>query len=222
MGKKCILGGIICLLVATIVLAFIHREEEILSDVFSSPSRMGEFELYGQNNIKFTFYKPVLSVGESEISKEMLKKVNFDPLINESEYDYNEKKIFVAEYEDKKSKDLIQHIQIQYFWEDGSFIIFSAYEVDEFDIDLIKEDLFGNQVTFYKQNDQKIVHIELTTNGALAYTYYLYNEEDNSISLMYTVANEIFTYKNGVLYHVAYTMNIDKNNLISTIDRFAN
>ncbi len=219
--KKIIIAMIVSvLLIAKLTSCSTDEHETIEGSGFVNPRQIGEFILYGKDDNTFEYYKPVSSVEESKIGSKLLSKVNFSPLENKNVFDYDEKLLFVVEHEDNKSGQIFQHLQLQYFSNDQDFIIFSAYEVMELDLDLINQDKFGNEINIYQLDNETAIQVELTTNMALTYHYYYYSEEDNSVNLVSTAVNEIYTYKDGILYHVAYTNEIDNDVLIDIFDRF--
>src|SRR5690606_27751736 len=75
-----------------------------------------------------------------------------------------------------------------------------------------KMDWVGNELK--KQHltgDLPIYQQVLTTNSALLYRYYEYDEADNKITVIGTAANEFYAYYDGYIYHVGYLIDREKN-----------
>lgn len=220
MGKKISMILIFVFLLGILTACYTGHEVISKGNVFANPRQFGEFALYGQYNNEFKFYKPVSKVEDSKAGNTLLNKVNFSPLDGKNIFDYDENLLFIVEHTDDESGDVLQHMQLQYISKDRLFIVFSAYEVKNFDLDLANQDMFGNQVNTYNLNDETVIQVLLTTNTALTYTYYTYNEKDSFVNLVNTAGNEIFTYKDGILYHVAYNIDIDNEVLFDVFERF--
>lgn len=53
-------------------------------------------------------------------------------------------------------------------------------------------------------DDIPIFHQVITTDGALTYRYYSFDEMEKRVGIVVTAANELYGYYNGYLYHVGY------------------
>ncbi|WP_066498220.1 hypothetical protein [Abyssisolibacter fermentans] len=231
MRKKFIV--FILTLVMVILVVSIQKNKEvqkIKEDVFASPRQLGEFILYGSKDNKFFYYKPVEDMNNiQKISRNLYEKINFMPIRDKKIFDYSSKEIYVVENKGKTEDETYQHVQIQYHKDGGNFIIFSAYEVRNFKDNFEnlkeqyikqKEDLFGNEVEILKlKDDMSYIHFKNTTCESLTYMYYKYNLDD-SITLVYTVGDEILTYKEGILYHIAFNIEINEDVLVKMLNTF--
>ncbi|GKX30677.1 hypothetical protein SH1V18_31570 [Vallitalea longa] len=225
MRRRMIVCSILVSLFLINVFVFCHKDNDgtYVGTTFADPHQISQFVLYGSDNNKFTIYEPVTSVEESKVGSDLLNKANFRPLKGKDIFDYDKNLLFVGEVEDE-SGDILQHIQQQYIVNDGwDFIIFSAYEIKGFNMDLYdkNKDIFGNKVNIYKINGEKVVQVELSNKG-LNYYYYIYDKEDkdNNLYMGVTRANEIFTYQNGILYYVAYTIDVENDTILDILDNF--
>lgn len=226
MNKRMVVCTILVSLFLVSVYVFCHKDNDgpYVGTMFADPHQIDQFVLYGSNNNEFTIYEPVTSVEESKVGSNLMKKVNFYPLKGKDIFNYDKDLLFVGEVEDK-SGDRLQHIQQQYLANDGrDFIIFSAYEIKDFNMDVYNKDKdnFGNKVNIYKINGNRVVQVEITSNKALGYYYYLYDKEDkdNYLHMCMSSANEIFTYQNGILYYIAYTMDIENDTILDIFNDF--
>ena len=77
---------------------------------------------------------------------------------------------------------------------------------DEFDTvgNELKKEFLKEDVPIYQQ--------VITTDSALLYSYYDYDEAENSVITVGTTANEMYTYYNGYVYHIGYLIDREKNN----------
>lgn len=97
------------------------------------------------------------------------------------------------------------------------FLIISITEVDEnplkgYDIS-DKYDSVGNKLKKETLTEDLSIYQQLiTTDSALLYRYYDYDEAKNSIGIVGTAANEIYAYYNGCIYHIGYLIIEEKNN----------
>lgn len=223
---------ILILVMVILVVSIIKSKEvkEIRGDVFASPRQLGQFILYGSKDNTFFYYKPVEDINNiQKISRNLYEKINFMPLRDKEIFDYSSKEIYVVENKGKTEDETYQHVQIQYHKDGGNFIIFSAYEVKDFkdnfetlkeQYEKQKEDLFGNEVIILKVKDgMSYIHFRNTSSESLTYMYYKYNLDD-SITLVYTAGDEILTYKEGILYHIAFNIEISEDVLVKMLNTF--
>lgn len=74
------------------------------------------------------------------------------------------------------------------------------------------KDLIGNElIQEMLPGDIPFFGQRLTTDSALIYTYYTYDKESNKVSTTATAANEFYTYKDGIIYHIGYLMDEEKS-----------
>ena len=85
----------------------------------------------------------------------------------------------------------------------------------------LEQDIAGNLVVDESLNDTTpLIHQIRTTNGGLVYTYFTYNEDANKINVTATAANELYTYYNGIIYHVGYNVDGDRDEVVSYVKEF--
>jgi hypothetical protein len=99
----------------------------------------------------------------------------------------------------------------------NEFFIVSVTKVEEnpltkYDFSKETSDTMGNELRReVLKDDIPIFHQIRTTDSALIYSYYGYDEEEEKVITMATAANELYGYYNGYLYHVGYLINGAKN-----------
>lgn len=97
-----------------------------------------------------------------------------------------------------------------------SFFIISVTEVGE---NPIKEYDFPEVVDSVGNELKKEILIDnvpifqqvLTTDSALLYRYYKYNEAEKKVTVVGTAANEFYSYYDGFVYHIGYSIDREKN-----------
>lgn len=106
------------------------------------------------------------------------------------------------------------------------FIVISAAKhfmnpLNNDSIENVEQDITGNVVVDELLNETTpLFHQILTTNGGLAYNYFTYDAEANKINVMKTLANELYTYYNGIIYHVGYNVDGDRDEVVSYVKEF--
>ncbi len=104
-----------------------------------------------------------------------------------------------------------EQVQFSYHGDSNQFFIITVTEVDEnplaqFNFPADGVDPVGNE--FRKEpliEDFLIYHQIITTNSALTYKYYRFDEKINQINIVVTRANELYSYYNGHVYHIGYS-----------------
>ena len=208
------------LLILIVVVSIVTWRMGRKQSTFANPHQFGQMALYGEENNDFCFQEPKSKFSEVSVSQSLASKINFPKDLNQ----YDELQTFIVGHKSKNGS-LLQHIQIQYFSKTGDFLVISAYEVME-GIDYgfinVSEDIFGNKVQHYSEDDYKVVSVELTQEKSLTSSYYIYNEESKEVNLLMTLANEMFTYKDHVLYHVMYTNQYEEIVVLDILNEFIN
>lgn len=169
-----------------------------------------------------SFYHP-LSFGEviKIIPDSMKDSVN---LINKSDLPFkvSEEIAYLVISQDERGN--VQHqVQFTYLNHDSygnpdEFVIISMTEAKEnpltkYDFSNEKYDTVGNELREEIIKDGILMyHQVITSNSALTYTYYDYNEEENLVTIVTTAANELYGYYNGHIYHVGYLIDGNKYN----------
>lgn len=171
-----------------------------------------------RENIKY--YKPVVS-DETESTLPEHVKTAINTIDSERlPFTVADEKAYLITFEDKNGKTKSQ-VQLSYLSksDDGQvedFFIISATDVDEnplknYDIS-DKYDSVGNELKKeILTEDLPIYQQVITTDSALLYTYYDYDEKKNSIVTVGTAANEFYAYYNGYVYHIGYLIDKEKN-----------
>lgn len=218
-----------------VVLVFSNRKSNRIKstsgNMFANPRQLGEFALYGSDENKFIYYRPLKDIKNTEqISRQLFEKINFEPLKDKETFDYDRKEIFLVENIGKATDKSFQHVQIQYHKEGEQFVIFSAYEVNNFEDDfrVLSEqyeeqglDLFGNEVNMIKlKEDRNCIYIKDTSPASLSYMYYKYDDEKDKITLVHSAGNEVLAFQDDILYHVAFNIRIKDEELIELLNTF--
>ncbi|WP_252503464.1 hypothetical protein [Sporosarcina sp. Marseille-Q4943] len=175
--------------------------------------------LKDRKNIKF--YKPLSmnEVSSSSLPDEM-KKVIHPVDLNRLPFEVNEEKVYFVTSTSKEGKEISQ-VQVNYLGKNeygntDNFFVISITESDRNPLeghDISDEvDSVGNKLKKERLTDNLPIYQQvLTTNSALLYRYYDYNEADNKIISVGTAANEFYAYYNGYIYHVGYLIDRQKN-----------
>lgn len=167
------------------------------------------------------FYKPITldAVALSNLPDEMKKM--FDLIDTETlPFEVNEEEVYFMTSENNEGTEINQ-VQVSYLGKDeyddvDRFFIMSITEADRnpllaYDV-VDKVDSIGNQLTKESlTEDLSIYHQVLTTDSALMYKYYDYDEKNKKVSTVGTAANELYAYYNGYIYHAGYLIGDEKN-----------
>lgn len=205
--------------------------KKVSGNGFANPRQLGEYLLYKNRENKFIYYEPVENIEDnSKIVENLFKKVNFNPIKEENDLNYSYKEIFLVENEVEEKNKRYQHVQVQYHSDGGRFLIFSAYEVEDFadDFQVLKEqykrereDLFGNEVEIFQLTDEvSCIYFKNTSQLSLNYMYYDYNREEETITLVNSAGNEILAYKDGILYDIAFNIELDYETITDLLNDF--
>ncbi len=85
----------------------------------------------------------------------------------------------------------------------------------------LTEDAVGNRVEQEMLDETTpLIHQIRTTNSALAYRYFTFDDEKNEMNVTQTGANELYTYYNGAIYHVGYNLKGDPEEIVSYVKEF--
>lgn len=161
-----------------------------------------------------THYKP-LSIDEMmNVAPDSIKKAVhiIDP--KNLPFEVKHQTAYLVTSKDKNG-NLQNQVQFTYvntneYNQTEEFYIISVTELDEnpldkYDFSKQQIDTVGNELR--KEiliDDIPIFHQVITTDGALIYQYYSYDEKQKQVSTVVTKANELYSYYNGHLYHVGY------------------
>lgn len=173
------------------------------------------FKEYDQQHIRqLTYFKPVSLATFTDANHVKLPKV-------------------ISPFEEAKAEVLAvndgMQTELQFTFSDDSnkeYIIISATKHfmnplnNEF-IENLEKDHVGNVVVDESLNETTpLIHQIRTTNGGLVYTYFTYDTDTNKINVTATTANELYTYYNGIIYHVGYEVEGDINEVVSYVKEF--
>jgi len=177
------------------------------------------FKDYDQQHIReLTYFKPVSLTEFTNANDVMLPKI-------------------IPPFEEAKAEVLAvndgMQTELQFTFSTGNlddpnkeFIIISAAKHfmnplnNEF-IENLEKDPVGNIVVDESLNDTTpLIHQIRTTNGGLVYKYFTYDTDANKINVTATTVNELYTYYNGVIYHVGYQAEGDINEVVSYVKEF--
>lgn len=172
-----------------------------------------------RENIKY--YRPIpLDELESSLPEQVKKAINIIDS-NKLPFTVDDVKAYLVTSKDENDK-IMNQVQLSYLSKSeynkvDDFYIISITEVDEnplkrYDIS-DKYDSVGNELKKeILTEDLPIYQQVITTNGALLYSYYNYDETKNSIVTVGTAANEFYAYYNGYIYHIGYLIDREKDN----------
>lgn len=166
------------------------------------------------------FYKPeeAQPFPPSILGEHQLPEKEIDPDL--LPFEVSEEHAYVVTSEDRAGK-VTHQVQLSYLGksEEGildEFFIISVTEMDENPVENYEvaeaTDSVGNR--FEKQKlsgDDFIFQQVLTTNSALLYRYYEYDEAEEKLNVVGTAANEFYSYHDGFVYHVGYLIDRTKN-----------
>lgn len=175
-------------------------------------------ELDKRKNI--TYYKPLPINEMMEIAPDSVKNAVHMIDSKTLPFEVNEQTAYLVTSKDEKG-NVQNQVQFTYFHNNQydhpeEFFILSVTEVDEnpldkYDFSKEQTDTVGNELREETLTyDIPIFHQVITTNGALVYGYYSYEEKEKRVSTVATAANELYAYYKGRLYHVGYLIK-DKN-----------
>lgn len=160
-----------------------------------------------------TYYKPLpIEKIDSTFPEQVGKDVkNLDSDLLPFEIDEEKAYLVTFEDEDGEVKNQVQLSYLsksEYDWVDNFYII-SVTEVDENPLEgynLSDEyDTVGNKLKKEILTEElPIFQQVITTNSALLYRYYEYDEAKDQVGVFGTSANEIYSYYNGYVYHIGY------------------
>ncbi|HHW36266.1 MAG TPA: hypothetical protein GXX18_03090 [Bacillales bacterium] len=184
------------------------------SEFFKPYDRLDE-----RKNIKY--YKP-LPIDEIESSFQEQVKMAVNKIDSERlPFKVEEEKAYLitSKNEDGKARNQIQlsYLNKSEYDRIDDFFIISVTEADKNPLEEInisnEYDSVGNKLKKeILTGDIPIYRQVITTDSALLYSYYDYDETENRISTVGTAANEIYAYNNGYIYHIGYLIDKEKNN----------
>lgn len=166
------------------------------------------------------FFKPAEAqpLSPSILSENHLLEKGIDPDLLPFEVDGEN--AYVVTSEDRTGK-VIHQVQLSYLGksEEGiidEFFIISVTEMDENPVENYEvaeaTDSVGNKIEKQElSGDDFIFQQVLTTNSALLYRYYEYDEAEEKLNVVGTAANEFYSYHDGFVYHVGYLIDRQKN-----------
>jgi hypothetical protein len=169
-----------------------------------------------------SFYQPLSFEEVTKIIPDSMKdSVN---LINTNDLPFNVSGEIAYLVKSKDEGGNVQHqVQFTYLNNDSygnsnEFVIISITEAKEnpltkYDFSDEKYDTVGNELREEIIKDGIPMYNQIiTSNSALTYKYYDYNEEENLVTIVATAANELYGYYKGHIYHVGYLIDGNKNN----------
>ncbi|MFC5603185.1 hypothetical protein [Sporosarcina koreensis] len=167
------------------------------------------------------FYKP-LALDEVQLSSlpDEMKKVIHSVDLDSLPFQVKEEKVYFVTSTNEEGKEISQ-VQVSFLGKNDygntdEFFIISVTESDRNPLEghVISDemDLVGNKlIKGHLTEDLPIYQQVRTTNGALLYRYYYYDEVDKKIAIVGTAADECYAYYNGYIYHIGYLIDHEKN-----------
>ncbi|WP_138420746.1 hypothetical protein [Aquibacillus sediminis] len=184
------------------------------SEYFKPYDRLDERE-------NMTYYKP-LPIDEIESSLQGQIKKTVNKIDSESlPFKVEEEKAYhvTSKNEDGTARNQIQlsYLSKSDYDRVDDFLIITVTEAEQTPLeenDISNEyDSVGNKLKKeILTEDIPIYQQVITTNSALVYSYYDYDETENRIATVATAANEMYAYYNGYIYHIGYLIDKEKNN----------
>ncbi|MFJ8235716.1 hypothetical protein ACIQ34_08205 [Ureibacillus sp. NPDC094379] len=160
-----------------------------------------------------TYYKPLPI---EKIDSTFPEQVGKDVKILDSKLlpiEIDEEKAFLVTFEDEEG-EMKNQVQLSYLSKSeydrvDNFFIISITEVDENPLEGYnlsdQYDTVGNKLKKEMlTEDLPIFQQVITSNSALLYRYYEYDEAKDQVGVVGTTANEIYSYNNGYVYHIGY------------------
>ncbi|WP_391203518.1 hypothetical protein [Psychrobacillus sp. L4] len=222
-----IIKPILFLLVITMMSGCINKEVgPVLTKVKGDGLTYSEYfkmvdELDKRENI--TYYKPLPIAEMMQVAPDSIKNALHPIDSKKVPFEVNEQLAYLVTSKDKKG-NLQNQVQFTYshkneYAQTDEFFILSVTELDEnplekYDFSKQQIDTVGNELRKEVLTDGiPIFHQVITTNSALIYGYYSYDEKEKRVLTVGTKANELYGYYNGYLYHVGYYLMKDKNTI---------
>ncbi|WP_404337654.1 hypothetical protein [Planococcus rifietoensis] len=166
------------------------------------------------------FFKPAEAqpLPTSILSEHHLLEKGIDPDLLPFEVDGEN--AYVVTSEDRTGK-VTHQVQLSYLGksEEGivdEFFIISVTEMDENPVEnyevVAATDSVGNKIGKQELSGNDFIFQQvLTTNSALLYRYYEYDEAEEKLNVVGTAANEFYSYHDGFVYHVGYLIDRERN-----------
>lgn len=175
-----------------------------------------QFEHYDQlhEREKLTYYKP-FSLTEKIDLPEEIQSLRVNVPIDRIPFEVDEQLGYVVSFKNPDGEVAyeLQQSYIHYdeYGEVDQFYNLSIVEkshdpLDQQDIQIGKDQV-GNELTKRSLIKNTMLYEQkLTTDSALNYTYYAYDEDSKKVDLITTSANEFYTYYDGKIYHIGYSL----------------
>ncbi|WP_172372264.1 hypothetical protein [Sporosarcina jiandibaonis] len=193
--------------------------EKVKGNSFTYSEYFHEYDgLDERENIQY--YKP-LSLNEVQsfsLPDEMKKVVNTIDQ-NRLPFKVDEEEFYFVTSKSKEGKEIRQG-QVSYFERDeygniDEFFIISITESDRNPLEnqdiSTKVDSVGNKLKKERLRENLSIYQQvLTTDSALLYRFYDYDEDLKKVTVVATAANEFYAYYNGYIYHVGYLIDREK------------
>jgi hypothetical protein len=135
-------------------------------------------------------------------------------------FEVDEEKAFLVTSKDENGK-VKKQVQLSYLSKSeygrvNDFFTITVTEVDENPIKGYnisdEHDSVGNELKKEILTEElPIFQQVITTNSALLYRYYEYDETKDRVGIVGTSANEFYSYYNGFVYHIGYLIDREKN-----------
>ncbi|HLR10594.1 MAG TPA: hypothetical protein VK120_04370 [Sporosarcina sp.] len=181
-----------------------------------------QFKSYDQLHERkiIAYYKP-FSLKENIKLPEEVEKLRVDLPTKELPFTVDDELGYIVSFKDEngnRSYEFQQsYVQYDDYGEISSFYTISIIPssdnpLEKIDIEAgkdlvgneLKEQLIAGSTPFFEQ--------KLTTDSALNYTFFEYDEETKNVHTVKTQANEFYTYNNGNIYHIGYFVDHERFN----------
>jgi len=192
------------ILLILVVSYLVTRSNVRETSAFSDPHQLGQTRLYGEDNLRFEYSIFTDNQREMVLSSSLSNKINLDSIDKKIRNIGFDNEIFVLEHSGEKADKVLTHLQTQYKKGRDEFFIFTAYEVEEgFALEDMDND-FSGRIEEYDEGNFSIFHTIYATEQGLSMSYYYYNSELETLSLVISRGDELIIYKDEILYILNY------------------
>ena len=198
-------------------LSEVKKLEKVTGGGLLIPQHIGEFAAYGSRDIKATVYNPIPINEAKNYLGSAFGSINFN-IADNLPFKVGKNESYIVEVKIDNEKEMKKQAHFVYLPDKNplgnygeEFAVISVYEMDEAIINSVfqslkkeDKDTFGNKREVLQKDGLTLISTKITTNSAFTYSYYQYKDANRQIVSTTTVANEIITHKNGLVYEVGY------------------
>lgn len=197
----------------------IKKLERIDEGELLTPQQFGKFGTYGSSDVEATFYKPVSIYEIKNYLENNYRTMNFN-IFDKLPFYVGKTESYLVEVKINNTNETKKQVHFVYLKDKNSlgnygdeFVVISVYEMDKVRInDYFRllgkkdKDIFGNKIKVVEKDGLTFINTNITSNEALTYIYYQYDDTEKKLVSNHTVVNRIITHKNGLVYDVGYQL----------------